>query len=193
MDLGLDIIRTSGRAAQPVAVVEVRELDAADLALLGTERGIQAQPLKRIGERHHALARLLAQGTPPGEAGLIVGLTGSRVSILRSDPTFLELVDFYRADVQAAYRDMHETLAGLSLDAANELRERLEEAPDDLTVTQLIELTKLGADRTGHGPSSTQEHKFSDGIAAKMQEARERVARRRNAEIIDVIPNEAAE
>lgn len=182
--MGLDI-RTSGRAAKAVTAVEVRELGDSDLALLATERGIEAQPLKRLGERHHALARALAAGTAPGEAAVIVGLTGSRVSILLSDPTFQELVEFYREKVDAAFVNMQETLAGLAHDAASELRMRLEDTPEDITVNQLIELTKLGADRTGYGPSSKQEHSFSSGIADRMQEARERVAKRK---LIDITP-----
>lgn len=182
--LGLDV-RTVGRAPKAIHAVEVRELVDADLAMLSTERGIAAQPLKRLGERHHALARTLAAGTPPGEAALVVGLTGSRVSILLSDPTFQELVEFYRDKVDAAFVGMQETLAGLAHDAALELRMRLEDTPEDVTVNQLIEITKLGADRTGHGPSSKQEHSFSSGIADRMQEARERVAKRK---LIDITP-----
>lgn len=186
MDLDLPLIRTIGRVQRKLVAVEGRELNEADLALLDVERGIEPQPLKRLSERHHALARLLAQGTSPGEAAIVTGLTVSRVSILKSDPAFLELVEFYKEKVDLAYSDMHSTLAGLSLDAAITLRERLEETPEDISIGQLLEITKLGADRTGFGPKSTQDVNVNVGLAQKMQEARERAAARRNA--IDLTP-----
>ena len=133
----------------------------------------------------HALARALASGIGEGEAALIVGMTGSTVSILKMDPSFRELVAFYQADVDRAFTSMHNTLAALSQDAAEVLRERLEEDPDDISPNQLIELVKLGADRTGFGPKSTQDVNVNVGLAARMQEARERVAARK---MIDITP-----
>lgn len=181
-----DTLRTTGRTAKPLSAVLVRELDEADLALLDTERGIKAPPLKRLSERHHALARCLASGTMSvGEAAINCGYTLSRVSILQADPAFQELVHFYRQDVNSKYLDMHGILAGLSIDAAMELRERLEadaEADEKkLTVTALIELTKLGADRTGFGPQSSQLNVNVD-LAGRLEAARKRVAQRQSPE-----------
>lgn len=186
-------IRLTGRAPKPLAAVEVRELQPSDFALLATERGIEPAPLKRLGERHHALARLLAQGVSPGEASVVTGLSGSRISILKADPTFAELVSFYRDKVDEQYVDMHATLAGLSLDAAVRLRERLEDDDEDkLSIGQLIEITKLGADRTGFGPKSESTVNVNIGLAEKMQQARERAEARRRA--IDITPvKDAAE
>ncbi len=184
MDLGLDI-RTVGRAAKAVAAQEVRELVPADLELLSFEKGSEAPALKRIGSRHHALARALASGVSAGEAALIVGMDISRVSILKSDPSFKELLAFYLADVNAAYRSMHDSLAGIAYDATQELQRRLEEEPEELSVNALLEITKLGADRTGHGPKSTQDLNVNVGLAARLQEAREAVRQRR---LIDITP-----
>lgn len=189
MDLSIPI-RLSGRAPAALVAAEVRELSPDDFALLATERGVEPAPLKRLGERHHALAKLLAQGTAPGEAAVVTGLSASRVSILKADPTFQDLVAFYREKVDAAYVDMHSTLAGLSLDAAQELRERLEEEPEKISVGQLLEITKLGADRTGFGPKSTQDVNVNVGLADRMQAARERAeARRRAIDITSEIIN----
>lgn len=161
---------------------QVRELDACDIALLQDERGTQAPPLKRLSERHHALARCLASGMADGDAAITCGYVASRVSILKADPAFKELLAFYSQDVNTKYLDMHGVLAGLSLDAAMELRERLETDMDaeekKVSVGQLIELTKLGADRTGFGPQSSQLNVNVD-LAGRLQAARERVAQRR--------------
>jgi hypothetical protein len=177
--------RTTGRAAKLIEAVEVRELDAGDIALRGEEKGSKAAPLKRLGERHHALARCLASGMSPSNAAITCGYVLSRVSVLQADPAFRELLEFYRADVTDKYLDMHGVLAGLSLDAAMELRERLEadallDEPK-LSVGQLTELVKLGADRTGFGPQSSQLNVNVD-LAGRLQAARERVASRKQTE-----------
>lgn len=184
VELDLDLFRTRGRAPVAVSAVQVRELGEDDLVLLGDERGTKAPPLKRLAERHHALARTLAQGTDPGVAAIQCGYSASRVSILQADPAFKELIEFYRADVTEKYLDLHSVLAGLSIDAAMELRERLEadiEADDkSISVGQLMELTKLGADRTGYGPQSSSTNlNINVDMASKLEAARKRVAARK--------------
>lgn len=179
-----DIFRTTGRASKLMSAVRVRELDSTDIALLAEEKGSKAAPLKRLSERHHALARCLASGMQDGDAAITCGYVLSRVSILKADPAFQELLAFYRQDVNTKYLDMHGVLAGLSLDAAMELRERLEadmSAEDkSISVGQLMELTKLGADRTGFGPQSSQLNVNVD-LAGRLEAARKRVEQRRLA------------
>ena len=174
--------RVNGRASQPLTAVQVRELDSTDMSLLTEVRGTKPPPLKRLSERHHALARCLASGMEDADAAITCGYVASRVSILKADPAFQELLAFYRQDVNSKYLDMHGVLAGLSLDAAMELRERLEaDAQADektLSVTSLIELTKLGADRTGFGPQSSQVNVNID-LAGRLEAARKRVQQRR--------------
>lgn len=179
LDLDISTPRTRGRAPSVVQAEMVRELVPADLALLRVEKGSKPTPLKRLSERHHSLARALAAGMSPGHAAISCGYDISRVSILQSDPAFRELMNFYREAKDAEYVQMHEALAGLSLDAAQELRERLEESPADITVNQLVEITKMGADRTGHGPQSSQTNvNVNIDMAARLEAARKRVAER---------------
>lgn len=184
MDAPLDIIRTRGRAERPVTAELLRPLTEADLALLGEEKGSAAPPLKRLRDRHHAIARLLAGGMRPGQVAAITGYDISRISILQDDPAFKELLAFYREDVNAAYRDMHEQLAGMSLDALTVLRERLEEDDAQFTTGQLLEMVRSGADRTGHGPKTVQETNININLADRLNAARERLASR----TIDIIP-----
>lgn len=177
-------VRTTGRAAVPVTASVVRELDEQDLLLLQEEKGSKTPPLKRLSERHHSLARCLASGASPGDAAITCNYTPSRVSILLDDPAFQELVAFYRRDVNAQYLGMHEVLAGLSFDAANELRERLEaemqSEEKSMTIGQLTELVKVGADRTGFGPQSSSTNvNVNLDFAARLEAARKRVSERR--------------
>lgn len=178
MDLSAEIFRTRGRAAKPIVAAVVRELDRADMLLLASEKGSKPSAVKRITERHHALARNLASGMSEGEAAVFCGYTISRVSILKSDPAFRELLEFYREDAQRPYRDLHVRLSGLATDAAEELSNRLEEEPEKITVGQLVELTKMGADRTGFGPQATNLNVHVD-LAGRLEAARKRVAMRK--------------
>lgn len=189
MDLALDIVRTTGRAPRAVTGALVRELEEGDLALLAEERGVKASPVKRLSERHHALARAIASGSKPGEAAAITGYDNARVSVLLSDPAFKELVIFYREDVERRYAGLHEVMAGMSVDAALLIRERLEEEGGKIPLGELREIVKLAADRTGYGPSSKQEVNVNVNLATRLEEARKRIAQR----TIDLTPTKDPE
>jgi hypothetical protein len=176
MDLDIEMFRTRGRAAVPLAAEIVRDLERADMELLTQEKGSVAPPLKRISDRHHALARNLAAGMSDTEAGLICGYTSSRISILKADPAFKNLMEFYREGVEEVYRDLHEQLSGLAKDAAAEIAMRLEEEPEKVSMGQLMELTKMGADRTGHGPQTSNTNlNVNVDMAVRLEAARRRV------------------
>ena len=177
MELSAEIFRTRGRAPRPIVAAVVRELVATDLVLLSQEKGSKPSAIKRITERHHALARNIASGMSISEAAALQGYSLSRVSILQGDPAFKELLAFYGEDANRPYRDLHVRLSGLAMDAAEELSVRLEEEPEKVTVNQLMELTKLGADRTGFGPQTSQLNVNVD-LAGRLEAARKRVARR---------------
>lgn len=187
MELNSELFRTKGRAVRPIVAAVVRELDSADIILLGSEKGSKPSAVKRLTERHHALARNIASGMAISEAALFQGYTISRVSILQNDPAFKELLEFYREDAQRPYRDLHNRLSGLAADAAEELSARLEddmqveEVKDKkISIGQLVELTKMGADRTGHGPqSSSLNINAHIDLASKLEAARKRVALRK--------------
>lgn len=157
MDLDVsqsDVARVLGRAAKPISVSYSRELNATDLLKLETEQGIQPKPLQRIRDSHHALARALASGMPAAEASLVTGFSTSRISILRSDPAFKELLEFYRSDRRNAEADILQRVSTLSLDAIEEIRERLETNPEDIKTRELLDIATAGLDRTGFGPTS---------------------------------------
>ena len=75
------------------------------------------QSLKQLRDRHHALARAIASGMTQTDAALTVGLAPNTVSYLMADPSFKELLQFYRTDTARLYRNMHEGLAGVARDA----------------------------------------------------------------------------
>lgn len=174
-DLGFDL-HLSGRAGKALSAEVVRELTQSDLALLSTERGIQPTSLQRITNRHHALARCLASGMSATEAGLCTGYTGSRISVLRGDPAFEELIAFYQGEKGLPVQDLQEKMASLATDTIVELHERLELAPESFAIGELHDQLKLVADRTGNGPKTTTNVNLNVNLGDRMRAARERAA-----------------
>lgn len=176
MDLDLDIIG-AGRQRQSLHAEPLRQLTEADLALLATERGVQPSAIKRISDRHHALARCLAAGLSVPDACAITGYTPSRVSVLKGDPSFEELVSFYREGKGEKVEDLADKLVQVARDAVGILQDRMELEPDAIDVGTLIDLAKFGADRTGHGPQSrTTNVNVHVNLADRLSAARKRVS-----------------
>lgn len=179
-------VRTRGRANAQITTTVVRELEAADINALATApRGSQSVNIKRLRDRHHALARNLAQGLSERDAAIICGYDLSRVSILKSDPAFKELLEFYRDRQGEKFDDFAGKLATIAGEAANQLIEKLEDDDIDMTPAQLMQLVELGADRTGFGKQTRSDNlNLHVGLADGLSEARKRVAERR-AKVID--------
>lgn len=161
---------------QSVIAEIIRPLTDGDIVNLATvPRKSKAPSLVRLSQRHHKLARMLAEGISARDAGTACGYVPSRVSILQDDPSFKELVSFYREQVDSAYRDLHERLSAISADATDVLADRLETDPEQFDNTELMKLVALGADRTGYGPSSTQNTNVNVNFGARLEAARQRI------------------
>lgn len=181
IDLDLDLTpRTRGRASRPLSATYVRDLTPADIALLGTERAIQPKPIQRLRDSHHALARTLALGYGPNEASALTGYSVSRISILQSDPAFMELLSFYKDDASEEFlaikAQLDQRMMVNALTAEAILTERLEEEPEKFKAKDLNEVAISRADRLGYGPKSTQVNVHVD-MAETLRLARERAAR----------------
>ena len=186
-DFSLDSLglRVTGRPSKNLTFSETRQLEPDDLGLLAEPRGSEAPPVKKLRERHHALARVLASGVAPSEASLICNYSVSRISILLADSAFKELLSMYRDGAKERYFDGHQAMAELHLDAVEELRERLEDDAQSFSHGQLMELAKMTADRTGLGPTTKSEVDVKIGLADKLAAGRKRVAAMR-----DITPEE---
>lgn len=187
-DSVLGLVRR-GRPKAHITYSVVREIRASDLALIASSESLPAAggSVKRLTDRHHGLARLLASGVAPGEAGAIMGYEGPRVSVLQSDPAFQELVALYRERVDEAFVSTMDQLSGMNRDVILELRERLESDPSKFTNNELRQLLETSLDRTGYGPTHKQETTVTISLSEKLEEARKRAlaARREQAQIID--------
>jgi hypothetical protein len=169
--------RILGRADGPVVHAFVRALREEDIGLLDAPRPTakpQGNAIKRLGDRHHALARYIAQGYKPAEAAFLSTYAVATVHSLLANPAFKELVEWYRSGETRDMRTNFARLIGLSADASDVLQDRLEGAPEEISTPQLIEIIKLGNDRTGNGPvSGNVTVSINANIADKMKKARE--------------------
>lgn len=176
MELGLETTVTRLAATGLHVEVSGPILDT-HMAFLSSrpERPLNAS-LKRISDRHHALARSIASGMPQGQAAAVHGYNYAHTSVLMTDPTFRELVEVYRAQLNLEMNSLHAKLAMVAGSALNQLQDRLEE--EDLPVNQLVNIAQMGADRVGAGPSSTNvQVNIHANLADRMRAARERAMR----------------
>lgn len=172
MELDLDdlikIGSARGKKASPLAMRVVRELNEGDRAELEnpSPKGVEIQQIAKLRHTHHMLARLLAQGTPPGEASLITGYSPSRISVLQRDPAFAELLTYYKTQTEQVYLNVHERMASLGMATVDELQERLESDPEAFSNRELMELAELLLDRTVAPPKGAKGQAGGGGGAA---------------------------
>lgn len=182
-DLGFDI-HLGGRASKPLHAEVLRELTQADLALLATERKIQPSAVQRITDRHHALARCLATGMSVTEACLVTGYTPSRVSILRGDPSFEELLAHYtevKGELVLDYQQKAAIARNLATDIVIEKMsaelDRDGTGEEVVSAGMALDVAKTFAANTGHGPQSkTTNVNVNVNLGDRMKAARERAS-----------------
>jgi hypothetical protein len=137
-----------------ISLKEGKVISSEELQSLNEERGISAPQLKNIRQTHRLLARCLALGMADGDAAAAVGLTPGRVSILKNDPTFRALMQTFQATKDAHAIDIMEKVHEVGMIAVEEIRDRLLDNSDDITMGQLLEITTSALDRLGHGPTA---------------------------------------
>jgi hypothetical protein len=116
-------------------IIKLEDLDGLDK--------VQERPssLKRIRDHHHFIARLIAQGKRTTEVAKEVGYSISRVSILKGDPAFRQLVEMYKANYnqidQIEYADVKKKAALLLSHTLDHRIDQYEEDPDSLTASEV--------------------------------------------------------
>lgn len=167
MDLSHIIVPADAVPAPIVTcVVEgiLEEVDLRELALstsLGTEPVENENPadLKKIREKHHSVARMIAGGLNQRMVSQLCGYEEHYLSVLLNNPSMQELVELYRIQLGAATQIITEKLKTVGLKALEQLDERVEAGT--LTNLELIATGKLGLDRAGHGPQ-TKHHNVDE-------------------------------
>ena len=173
-----------------------RKLSALELEILGPiepqdliareEGGLptsEAPTIAKLRGIHHEIAQLLAQGLSETEVSAITSYSLSRISILKRDPSFKDLVAFYQKQKTEQFADVQKRLATLSLDAIGEIQERLAEKPDSISTSQLIELSKVTLDRAGYSPVAKSQNISVSMSAEELRELRQ-AANRGDVEVV---------
>lgn len=134
-----------GREAPELLIEIVRGLTSEDLGKLQSpdSLGTSPIPIQALRASHHNLAQVLARGTPDSEAALITGYSPTRISILKKDPSFAELMASYKTIREHVFVDTLERMKILGLSTLDELQERLETTPERWTNRELMEMAEL--------------------------------------------------
>lgn len=127
-------------------------LAPADLEAERPSLGSTTPAIKRIRAVHHQAARLMATGATAAEVSLTTGLSPSRQSILKNDPSFKQLLQHYAEIDAEVFVNVREKVAALGVTAAEVLQERLEEAPEAVSIKELTNILSTALDRGGFAP-----------------------------------------
>jgi hypothetical protein len=197
--IGLQLPSARGRrpreSSVPLEVGEPRPIRAEDVVGQSSKTLPTSTPpsLQKLRSRHHQLAQQLSSGMTDFQVSVSLGYSLSRISILKSDPTFRELLSYYEKQHEALHLDVQERLINLGLDSIETLQSRLDDDPDEFSNKELLEVAEMALDRTGHGKSSTVSvmHGLDDETHALLMaqhEARKqgRVLNLSDGEFIDV-------
>lgn len=164
-----------GRRPAPIAYGEPRYLTEADVAKMWEGGGTQGLPrLKALRYNHHLLAKAVASGKSLLECSRLTGLTVGRISDLKNDPAFQELVSFYAEELHEVYVDVHQRMASLGTSVLEELQERFETEPEKFTKRELLEMFTTMADRSiatakgGPKPQQAQATVAGAGLALQI-------------------------
>lgn len=187
MPLKSNIAINGKRPAGLPLVLGVEPLSEDDLGKLAETRGVKPLPIKRLSDRHHKLARAVASGKSTSECAIESGLEPSRVSVLKNDPTFKDLVEYYRTRVSGGEDLFLREADGLLFDSTTEMRRRVEEEPETLSTDELIRMSAFAADRTGRGPARKEEKNVNFNFGDRLEAARRRVI---ESEMRDITPEE---
>lgn len=152
---------TKGVPSELFTGAVVRALEPADLLERQTSGAdsIGAEPykLKRLRYSHHTLARYLADGKlTQVEVSAQTGYSQQTITAYKRDPAFRELIEHYKKQVDQRSVDVIEKLETLAIDILIEISDRLEENPQEVSMAQLLECSKLLLDRSGYGPVTKQ-------------------------------------
>lgn len=140
--------------------------------------------VQELRSAHHLLAKTLAEGVEPQAAAARCGMTMTRVRKLQDDPTFKELLEYYKGQQEELFAHVKDRLAALGMTFVDVLQERVLDKPEKFTNRELMDFAKEFLERTiapskaaaagGGGPAGVQIAinfvKPADGPAGTLKE-----------------------
>lgn len=143
--------RFSGRGRGP-SMVEISEARTVSEAEAMRLQFMGAPVIQKLKSSHHSAAKAIARGCSLQETSAITGYSIARINQLLQDPTFSELVTFYQGVVEQEFTDVLGRMKALSLDAMEEIQDRLDTNPSEIKTEELLKISTSFLDRTGHAP-----------------------------------------
>jgi len=179
-------------SAAKVEITDIRSLERSDLSLLLEKRPkVQIQSLR---DSHHRVARAVASGLSNIDVAAICGISANRVSVLKDDPAFSDLVAHYRgivtADWVASADSFMEVATANMLKAEVMLSDKLDDAIAEgkpLPTRDLLAISRDAADRFGYGKMQKNLNVNVD-FAAQLEAARRRSSQARVVEAVPMSP-----
>ena len=169
-------IKVADRDCRTAKVLEVRGLTRADLEIL--RQPVAKTSVKVLKDSHHRIARLVAIGKNNLEIAAEVGMSIGRVSQLKQDPAFMNLVADYRAEVKEIWKDHVDHMAELAVTnmvkAERQISDQLDAADDPeappIPLRDLARITSDRMDRFGYSKHTTTTN-INVGFAARLEQA----------------------
>lgn len=193
MDTGIYTGKIS-KAHTPLHFETVRELSEADIIVRqACNIGSVTPSIKSLRATHHKLAQCLASGFSDSEASLSTGYSPSRISILKRDPAFRELLAFYSEARKEVFIDVTQRMAGFATTAVEVLQERLEDSPQAFSNKDLNDLIKTTADRGGHSPVQKTENKTIILDARQLSDIKKEVESKQNGQVRKINQSEESQ
>lgn len=144
---------------------------------------VQQRPssIKKLRDHHHLVARLVAEGRRTTDIAFETGLSISRVSILKGDPAFQQLVEVYRCNhiqtYEAASYDNQRKWLLLENNALDHINDTYEETPEVIGTGEALSHAELASDRLGRKVSKsvtmtgTEYQSLAERIAIRKERA----------------------
>jgi hypothetical protein len=104
--------------------------------------------VQELRSAHHLLAKTLAEGVEPQAAAARCGMTMARVRKLQDDPTFRELLEYYKGQQEELFAHVKDRLAALGMTFVDVLQERVLDKPEKFTNRELMDFAKEFLERT---------------------------------------------
>jgi len=149
-----DLIPSRGAIAEDLSLEVLRELTLDDMKRLADSPKLGVPVIQKLRSIHHTQARMLAEGKKLIDVANAVGCSTQRLVQLQNDPTFAELVIYYRDQINVVAIDraqrMQEQILDVGEQALDELQARMddEEKRSKMPVGEIRKLAEFAMDRT---------------------------------------------
>ena len=181
--------RGGGRkAARPELLFEsAGPLAPEDLADLGETNGRKKAgtvTLTKVRSVHHQMAMYIVQGYSNVEISAMLGVTAQRIALLKSDPAFQEVLEYYQEQNRDAGASIIERLQTISLLGLEEIQDRLLDEPELLSVPQITRLVEMALDRSGHAPGGRNQKEHTPLESGQLAEIKKLVEDNSKTEVV---------